>query len=49
MQTLFDPVISDITGLLSEQVEEAKMKKNVTIDVKSTTPTSNNLSVEVKS
>jgi hypothetical protein len=41
MQTLFDPVISDITSLLSEQVEEAKTKKNVTIDVRTTTPTNN--------
>ncbi|TVY15153.1 hypothetical protein LARI1_G006422 [Lachnellula arida] len=32
MQTLFDPVIADITSLLSEQVEEAKAKKNATID-----------------
>jgi hypothetical protein len=33
MQSLFDPVVSDITSLLSEQIEEAKTKKNATIDV----------------
>jgi hypothetical protein len=33
MQTLFDPVVADITSLLGEQVEEAKAKKNATIDV----------------
>jgi hypothetical protein len=38
MQTLFDPVVSDITSLLSEQVEEAKTKKNVMIDVKTHDP-----------
>lgn len=32
MQSLFDPVIADITSLLSEQVEEAKKQKNATID-----------------
>ncbi len=49
MQTLFDPVISDITRLLSEQFEEAKTKKNVKIDVKTTTPSKNHLFVELKS
>ena len=48
MQTLFDPVISDITSLLSEQVEEAKTKKNVTIDVKTTTPTNDHLLLSSK-
>lgn len=33
MQALFDPVIADITSLLNEQVQEAKAKKNATIDV----------------
>jgi hypothetical protein len=33
MQTLFDPVISQITSLVGEQVKEAKAKKNATIDV----------------
>jgi hypothetical protein len=36
MQTLFDPVIADITSLLMEQVEEAKAKNNATIDVMTT-------------
>lgn len=33
MQALFDPVISEITSLVSQQVEEAKSKKNANIDV----------------
>jgi hypothetical protein len=49
MQALFDPVVSDITSLLSEQVDEAKTKKKVTIDVKTTTPANNHFSVEFKS
>jgi hypothetical protein len=49
MQTLFDPVISDITRLLSEQFEEAKTKKNVKIDVKTTISPKNPLFVKLKS
>jgi len=48
MQTLFDPVIADITCLLSEQVEEAKARKNATIDVMTAIPSNNLLLVEVK-
>jgi hypothetical protein len=33
MQALFDPVISEITSLVSQQVKEAKAKKNANIDV----------------
>lgn len=33
MQALFDPVISEITSLVSQQVKEAKSKKNAKIDV----------------
>jgi len=33
MQALFDPVISEITSLVSQQVKEAKSKKNANIDV----------------
>ena len=33
MQTIFDPVISEITSLVGQQVNEAKAKKNATIDV----------------
>ncbi|CAG8949948.1 hypothetical protein HYFRA_00004279 [Hymenoscyphus fraxineus] len=32
MQTLFDPVVAEITSLLSEQVEEAKAKKGARIN-----------------
>ncbi|KFZ02938.1 hypothetical protein V502_11372 [Pseudogymnoascus sp. VKM F-4520 (FW-2644)] len=32
MQSLFDPVIKEITSLVGQQVEEAKKKQNVTID-----------------
>jgi hypothetical protein len=34
MEKLFDPVITDIESLLSEQVKEARLKKNATIDVR---------------
>jgi hypothetical protein len=33
MQTLFDPVITEITSLVSQQVKQAKAKKNALIDV----------------
>jgi hypothetical protein len=33
MQSLFDPVISEITTLVGQQVKEAKEKKNAMIDV----------------
>jgi hypothetical protein len=33
MQSLFDPVIAEITNLVSQQVEEAKEKKDAVIDV----------------
>ena len=33
MQTLFDPVIAEITSLVSQQVREAKDKKKEDIDV----------------
>jgi hypothetical protein len=36
MQALFDPVILEITSLVSQQVKEAKSKKNANIDVLST-------------
>jgi len=32
MQSLFDPVIKEITNLVSQQVKEAKEKKNAVID-----------------
>ncbi|CZR67409.1 related to hsp70 protein [Phialocephala subalpina] len=32
MQTLFDPVVSEITNLVGQQVKEAKLKKNANID-----------------
>jgi hypothetical protein len=34
MQSLFDPVISEITRLVSQQVNEAKAKKDATIHVR---------------
>jgi hypothetical protein len=40
MQALFDPVISEITSLVSQQVKEAKSKKNAKIDVWSNIPVS---------
>jgi hypothetical protein len=33
MQSLFDPVISEITNLVAQQVKEAKERKNAVIDV----------------
>jgi hypothetical protein len=48
MQTLFDPVIANIKSLLSEQVEEAKAKKNATIDVMTAIPSKKLLFVEIK-
>ncbi|OBT82580.1 hypothetical protein VE02_08680 [Pseudogymnoascus sp. 03VT05] len=32
MQSLFDPVVDEITSLVGQQVEEAKKKRNATID-----------------
>lgn len=48
MQTLFDPVIADITSLLSEQIEEAKAKKNATIDVMIAMPENSLLLIEIR-
>lgn len=33
MQTLFDPVIAEITSLVGQQVREARQEKNADIDV----------------
>lgn len=48
MKTLFDPVIADITSLLSEQVEEAKAEKDATIDVMISIPNKNLLLMDIK-
>jgi hypothetical protein len=33
MQSLFDPVIAEITSLVGQQVEEVRKERNATIDV----------------
>jgi hypothetical protein len=38
MEALFRPVISDIENLLRTQVEEARRKKDATIDVRNDFP-----------
>ena len=38
MQSLFDPVIAEITNLVGQQVREAKERKNAVIDVLSHNP-----------
>jgi hypothetical protein len=40
MEALFRPVVSDIENLLRIQVEEARTKKDATIDVRSDFPLS---------
>lgn len=39
MQSLFQPVVIDILGLVSQQVRAAKAKKNAVINVKNPSTT----------